>query len=390
MGRLGKAAISFLGLMGVSALGCATTGTPTEAGTATANPALEQPAVPTPVARPVVPPTPELSGISAWLNSEPLTIAELSARGRVVLIDFWTYTCVNCIRTLPFLRLWDQRYRDHGLSIIGVHTPEFEFEKDAGNVRMAVESLGLAYPIAQDNEKATWRAFGNQVWPAKYLIVPNGDIPYRHFGEGDYELTEHHIRLALEAAGRDLSAVAHGGYQEPALDPDAVLVTAELYGGYERNYRARGEYAGQDLYYRGPDMTALYEDEREHRLNRWYAHGLWRNEAQAIVHARETSDLEDYIALRMTGRTANVVISPARPVDFEVFVEIDGRPLNRDEAGADIQFDVAGRSVVLVQGARMYQVIDLPVFGIRELKLRSNSDAFAVYSFTFGGYQDGP
>lgn len=334
-------------------------------------------------------PPPELTGLSKWHNSEPVTIAGLIAEGRVVLVDFWTYTCINCLRTLPFLKIWDERYRDHGLTIIGVHSPEFAFEKEPANVARAVESFGLRYAVAQDNEMATWRAFSNNRWPAKYLIDADGNIPYRHFGEGDYAATERQIRLALESAGWDLSRVPEGGYAEPAKDPDAVLVTTELYGGYQRNYGWLGSYAGQDAYYAGADQTQLYVDDVPHRNNKWYLNGLWRNEAEAIVHARTTTDLEDYIGLLVAGRSVNIVIRPARPERFSVVVEIDGRPLAADEAGADIRFDADGRSVLDVDEARLYQAIMLPAFGIHEVKFRSNSDAFAVYAFTFGGYQEG-
>lgn len=334
-------------------------------------------------------PPPELTGLSTWYNSPPVTIAELIAERRVVLVDFWTYTCINCVRTLPFLKIWDDRYRDHGLTIIGVHSPEFEFEKDPANVERAVKSFGLGYPVAQDNDMATWGAFNNNRWPAKYVIDANGNIPFRHFGEGDYALIEHHIRLALESSGWDLSSVPEGGYTEPARDPDAVLVTTELYGGYKRNYGWLGAYAGQDAYYEGPDRTHLYIDDVPHRNNHWYLSGLWRNESEAIVHARTTTDYQDYIGLLAAGRSVNVVIRPDRPETFDVSVEIDGRPLRPAEAGEDIRFDAHGRSILVVDSARLYQAIMLPEFGIHEIRFRSNSDAFAVYAFTFGGYQEG-
>jgi len=332
---------------------------------------------------------PELAGLSPWINSEPVTIQQLLSERRVVLIDFWTYTCVNCIRTLPYLKVWDERYRDHGLTIIGVHSPEFEFEKTTANVRMAVKDFGIQYAVAQDNQFSTWRAFKNAYWPAKYLIDSGGGIRYQHFGEGEYLATERQIRLALQEAGRDVSGIPEGGYELPATDPRAITVTRELYGGYDRNYGPFGSYAGQELYYKAPDQTHLYEDNERHAHNKWYLSGLWRNEAQAIVHARQTEDWEDYIAVRVAGRSGNVVISPAMPVAFDVVVEIDGRPLQQDEAGADIVFDDQGRSILKVEEARLYRFLELPEFGIREIKLRSNSDAFAVYAFTFGVYQDG-
>ena len=152
---------------------------------------------------PALGPAPDFTGNQRWFNTaggRPLSLGEL--RGKVVLVDFWTYTCINCIRTLPYLKAWDERYRDKGLTIVGVHTPEFPFERDAENVKDAIAQNGLRYPVAQDNDYATWDAYGNQFWPAKYLIDARGQVRYTHFGEGDYEETEEAIRRLLEEAGR--------------------------------------------------------------------------------------------------------------------------------------------------------------------------------------------
>ena len=149
---------------------------------------------------------PEFTGISEWLNSEPLMMAEL--RGDVVLIDFWTYTCVNCIRTMPYLRDWNEKYAERGLTMIGVHTPEFDFEKITENVVAANDELGVVWPVAQDNDFGTWRSYNNRFWPAKYLIDADGVVRYTHFGEGAYDETEHHIRALLEEAGKDVSDIA--------------------------------------------------------------------------------------------------------------------------------------------------------------------------------------
>src|SRR3954452_28615 len=152
---------------------------------------------------PVLGAAPELTGTQRWFNSRPLTLAGL--RGRVVLIDFWTYTCINCIRTQPYLKAWDARYRRQGLTIVGVHSPEFAFEKDAANVRRAISAAGLRYPVVQDNDLRTWQAWGNQYWPAEYLVDAQGHVRYTSFGEGDYDKTEHAIRRLLGARG----AMAH-------------------------------------------------------------------------------------------------------------------------------------------------------------------------------------
>nr|WP_082902561.1 thioredoxin family protein [Paraburkholderia ginsengiterrae] len=142
---------------------------------------------------------PELTGISNWINSDPLTLQQL--RGKVVLVDFWTYTCINCINTLPYVKSWNEKYKDQGLTVIGVHTPEYPFERDTGNVKTAVKRFGITYPVAQDNSYATWRAYGNEYWPAFYLIDKTGKIVYTHFGEGDYAKTEAEIQTLLAQKG---------------------------------------------------------------------------------------------------------------------------------------------------------------------------------------------
>lgn len=146
-------------------------------------------------ALPALGPAPELSNVASWLNSPPLTMAAL--RGKVVLIDFWTYSCINCIRTLPYVTKWHGQYQDQGLAVVGVHTPEFPFERDRANVEKAAKRFGIRYPIAQDNQYATWKAYANQYWPAVYLIDRKGVIRYKHFGEGQYQETEQAIRQLL-------------------------------------------------------------------------------------------------------------------------------------------------------------------------------------------------
>ncbi len=349
---------------------------------------------PEPTPRPTVVPDHELRGLGAWFNSEPFTIAEQLNRGNVVLIDFWTYTCINCVRTLPYLRDWHEKYADRGLVILGVYSPEFDFEYDADNVAEAIERLGVAWPVAQDNNFATWREFENRYWPAKYLFGPGGDIIYSHFGEGRYEETERYIRTALIASGRDIGGISPGlTLAEPERDPGATDQTRELYGGYARNYTRTGLYAAQIEYYDGPDEERLYTDidtsEARRMHHRWYVHGLWRNEREAIVHARETEHLEDYFAIVFRARSVNVVLSPPRDEPFEVVIEIDGRPLRPEEAGADVVFDADGRSVILVDEPRHYAIVELPEWGQHELKLASNSDNFAIFALTFGSYLEG-
>ena len=343
---------------------------------------------PTPTASPPLPTYAEgvleLYGIEAWLNSEPFTIAEKRAQNKVVLVDFWTYTCVNCIRTLPFLREWHAKYADRGLVILGVHTPEFEFEKDYDNVRNAIARERIEWPVALDNDYETWDSFNNRFWPAKYLIGIDDQLTYRHFGEGAYIEVEQAIRDTLTEAGYDVSDIPIGSIDSAKRDPLANQVTRELYGGYERNYTTQGIYAGQEQYYIAADSTREYVDTGAYTPQQFYLQGLWTNGPESIIHARETNDLEDHLAFQFVGRSANVVIDPAGPEPFDVFVEIDDRPLKPEQAGSDVMFDDQGRSYFTVEEAKLYAFLEVPEFGKYIVKLASNSDNFAIFAFTFG------
>lgn len=339
----------------------------------------------------------ELVGIVDWINSPPL---ELDLTGGkpgtldgAVLIDFWTYTCVNCIRTFPFLRALHERYADEGLTIIGVHSPEFDFERLPENVRAAVERHDLRYPIAIDSDKATWDSFGNLFWPSTYLFDSSGDLVYKHFGEGGYVETEMAVRDALEASGLDLGDV------EPLDDPgvaraaDSFAVTREIYTGYAKVYELGGVFAAQGLYYEEADATAQYEDKGLRRDGQFELQGLWRNESNGIVHGRATTSSDDYIVFQFFGTSVNAVISPnGAGKTFEV--ELDGRPILVVDAGTDVSFeesgDSLGKSLIVLEEARMYRLVELAEFGRHELKLRTADADVKIHNFTFGIYETGP
>ena len=337
---------------------------------------------------------PELVGLEGWLNAEPFTMED--KRGQVVLVDFWTYTCVNCIRTLPYIKEWHDKYADMGLVILGVHAPEFEFEKLPENVVMARDDYDLKYPIAQDNDMQTWRAFENQYWPAKYLIDKDGAIRYTHFGEGAYIETEAEIRKLLVEAGADLAAVAISAEPEKEVDERAFTgtdpfarQTRELYAGFIRNFGAlRGgtpPYVMHEDFYGAPSQDLMYEDPGDHRNHHMYLQGLWHNGLEELVHARETEDYEDYLALTFMAIEVNVVLSEGDE-SYDVRVTIDGRPLEETEAGSDIKFDEEGNSFVTVDASDIYHLVQLPEYSGHELQLSSNSDQMAVFAFTFGSY----
>ena len=333
---------------------------------------------------------PDFQVIANWINSQPLTMEEL--RGRVVLVDFWTYTCVNCIRTMPYLKDWHAKYASQGLVIVGVHSPEFEFEKLTENVTENARDFGLEYPIAQDNEFETWRAYRNRYWPAKYLVDQEGVIRYTHFGEGAYGKTEQWIRRLLEETGADLSSVPEGlqaGASQITALASPSRVTRELYGGTKRNRQPGGSYAAQIQYYQGGTRVIDYQDPGSHQNHRFYLQGPWYNGSEAVRHARKTENYEDYIALKFTATSVNAVINLEKPESFEVRVTLDGRPLDPSEAGADL-IVADGRSYFTVSGGRLYQIVALPEYGEHELKLSSNSDDFALFAFTFGANSQGP
>ena len=248
---------------------------------------------------------PEIQGIEAWINTEPLTLTEL--RGRVVLVDFWTYSCVNCLRTLPHLKAWDAAYRDAGLTIVGVHSPEFAFERVADNVRSAVDRLGIRYPVALDNDFATWRAYSNQYWPAKYLVDRRGRVRFHHFGEGEYEETERRIR---ELLGERIAA------RPRSVDPDVrtELRTPESYLGYERLARfANGSVA--------PDVEWEYTlPEGSLPFDVLAYDGRWTVEPERIVAGDGAR-----VLLRFQARDIFLVLEG----EGRVHVLVDGRPLRR-------------------------------------------------------------
>ena len=347
------------------------------------------------------PDAPELRETGEWINSEPFTLAGMQDENKVVLIDFWTYTCINCIRTLPYLRVWHDKYAEHGLVILGVHTPEFEFEKDYDNVVEAVGKFALEYPVVQDNDFGVWRSFNNRYWPAKYLIDHEGKIRYAHFGEGKYDETELKIREILTEAGYDVGEITSDTNPGPPVAQAAMEATSaaegqtrELYAGYERNYGtllsgSAPPYVLHEEYYMAPDAEVMYTDPGEHRNHFLYLQGLWLNTAESLVHARETKNLEDYVAFKFVGTSVNAVMSPGEDSAYEVVVYLDDAPVPEDKAGKDIMYDPDGSSYVQVDESRMYFLVDQPEFASGELRLASNSPDFSLFAFTFGSYEGG-
>ncbi len=329
-----------------------------------------------------------------FVNSDVFSLEDL--RGEVVLIDFWTYTCVNCIRTLPYLRDWQEKYGDIGLNIVGVHTPEFEFEKLRENVEEAIAEFDIGWRVVQDNDFLTWRAFNNRFWPAKYLIDKDGIIRYTHFGEGAYVETEEQIRDLLLDAGVNLAGIAPNTVEGPEFDERAFTgglegnQTRELYAGLNPQFFSQQPYILQSELYSNPaDSPVEFTDPGDHINNFLYFHGMWTPTLENMRHSRNTEDLEDYLVLRYNGTSVNVVLE-VEDEPYRVYVTQDDAPVAEADWGVDMQQDEDGGTYLMVDKDRMYRVIESPEYSGHELKLASNSDQFTVFAFTFGSYPTGP
>jgi thiol-disulfide isomerase/thioredoxin len=314
---------------------------------------------------------PALDGATGWLNSEPLTPESL--RGRVVLVDFWTYTCINWLRTLPYVRAWAEAYSDRGLVVLGVHTPEFSFEQDIGNVRHAVEAMGITYPVALDSEYRVWRAFANHYWPALYFVDATGRIRHHVFGEGDYDRSETVIRELLAEAGADLAerplvSVAADGV-EAAADWDD-LATGETYLGDGRGtgFASPEPQADQRREYTLPSRLLL---------NHWALSGSWTMGSEAVV----LGEAGGRIAFRFHARDLNLVMGPVtRGASGRFRVHLDGRP-----PGAAHGVDVDDKGDGVVTDQRLYQLIRQPLpIADRQFEIEFVDPGVLATVFTFG------
>jgi cytochrome c biogenesis protein CcdA/thiol-disulfide isomerase/thioredoxin len=305
---------------------------------------------------------PDFTDTQRWFNTaggRPLTLRAL--RGRVVLIDFWTYTCVNCLRTLPYLKAWDARYRSEGLTIVGVHTPEFPFEKDAGNVAAAIQREGIRYPVVQDNDYGTWDAYGNQYWPAHYFVDVRGHVRYAHFGEGDYGHSEQVIRALLADAGRRVGAARAGAHGVAA---SLGVTTPESYLG-----AARAAHFANGAILPGPrDFGAAPDPAQD---------GLAYGGAWTIAREDATAGQRAVLDLAFGARRVFLVLgSPGHARRMRVL--LDGRPIPDALAGRDVHGGVA-----TISSQRLYDLVDLPHVERHRLELLPQAGVQG-YAFTFG------
>ena len=310
-----------------------------------------------------------------WLNSTPLSFRQL--RGRAVLVDFWDYTCVNCIRTLPYVQAWHERYRDKGLTVIGVHTPEFTFAQYESNVERGIREFGLTYPVVIDSNREIWKAFANRYWPTKYLLDQEAYLRYGHFGEGGYAECEQVIQELLREINPDveLPPIMEALREEDHAGAVCYRASGELYLGHRRG-RIGNEGGFKE------DQIGDYSFNGQPEENFFYAEGRWASTAEyfeAADSGRHT------LRLKYEASAVNLVMASPHAPSAEVVILQDGKPLTRQQATRDTRFrpgTQAEESYAVVDSARMYFLVDNHEFGVHELQLRCSSGV-AAFAFTF-------
>ncbi len=314
-------------------------------------------------------PAPDLVGIAHYLNTTPEALAA-QIDDSVVLYDIWTYSCINCIRTLPYITSWNEKYADEGLLIIGVHSPEFEFEKDRTNVETAIAKYGITYPVVMDNDMETWKAFENRYWPRKYIADHTGNIRYDHIGEGDYENTERVIQTLLRERADALNMV---------IDTDTNVVdieeyvnegfTRELYFGY---ILARGNQLGSpEGFAPGSDVT--YTTPADIDDNKFYLTGTWANQADGMMLISESGTVK----LSFHAKQVNIVAGSGTPSTLEVY--LDSEPITQVHAGDDVTDGTA-----MINEHDLYNIVSSPDSQRHVLELRTSDPGFEIFTFTFG------
>ena len=313
---------------------------------------------------------PDIVGIAHYLNTTPEQLRE-QMKGKVILYDIWTYSCINCIRTLPYITAWNEKYSDDGLLIIGIHSPEFEFEKDKKNVELAIEKYGITYPVVMDNDWETWKAFENRYWPRKYVADHEGYIRYDHIGEGNYQETEKVIQQLLEE--RSLALGMQVASAEPLVDIEEFSHTSfrtpELYFGYKfaqgRNQLGSTEGFNQN-------KIVEYKEPESLDLHKFYPVGKWENLEDSMKLVSDSG------SIKVLYHAKEVNIVTANLADLEIF--LDGKPVSGDFAGKNIE----SGNKVRVDEPGLYNIINSSVSGTHELEIRINQKDFEIYTFTFG------
>lgn len=311
---------------------------------------------------------PDLTGISGYINTTPEELGN-TMKGKVILYDFWTYSCINCIRTLPYITAWNEKYADQGLLIIGIHSPEFEFEKDFNNVQTAIKQHGITYPVVQDNEMKTWKAFENRYWPRKYIADSEGYIRYDHIGEGGYAETEKIIQDLLRERNQLLGLNVTSA--QPLVDLEehqfSTSQTPELYFGYNFAF-GRNQLGNSDGF--KPDQIVTYSLPQKLTRDYFYLEGQWQNFDDRMKLVSENGK----IILPYFAKSVNIVAAN----DSDLQILLDGRPATTENAGTDVQ-----DGTVQISGDRLYNLISSKNAGAHTLTIIAKP-GFEIYTFTFG------
>jgi thiol-disulfide isomerase/thioredoxin len=317
---------------------------------------------------------PEFKGITSYINTNQTKLSDL--KGKVVLVDFWTYSCINCIRTLPYLVDWNQKYSDKGLVIVGVHSPEFEFEKNIDNVKQAVARFGIKYPVLLDNDHETWNAFQNSYWPRKYLVDSDGYIRYDHIGEGGYAETENAIKSLLAERSNQQGLEISNLNQTKLIVPSAPSVdfnqikSPELYFGYQYAGAQLGNIQGFN-----PEKTVNYTiPGSKLESNVIYLQGLWKNNPDSM----ELVGSNGKIMLAYSAKSINIVAGGKG----EAIVKEDGKGNHTNNTLKGNDVDAEGR--LTVDGQRLYNIADHTNYGNHQIEIAARGPGFKVYTFTFG------
>ena len=335
---------------------------------------------------------PEL-GQDPWLNT-PTALTKEQLRGKVILVDFWDYTCINCLRTLPYIREWERRYADRGLVIIGVHTPEFKFAAHQAQVAEAAEQLELRYPILIDSQQETWTRFANRAWPTKYIIDSQGYIRFKYQGEGGYSATEEAIQLLLRQRDPDISLPEIMPPLQPTDVAGAVCyrTTPELHAGYQGGGLFGSALGNPEGFVTGGIMMYALPDEEYRREGQFFLQGFWRALPESLAFAGEDGGR---VLLPYSAAGVNAVLSPSGdPLELMlglrtsektplVQLKLNGTSLPRPFAGKDVLYDASGRSYLRVDRPRLYEIVRDQTFGSHELELTFHARGLALFSFTF-------
>jgi thiol-disulfide isomerase/thioredoxin len=321
-----------------------------------------------------MPPLPQNYSSERYYNMKLAMLSQAALKGKVVLLDIWDYTCVNCIRTLPYIKSWAEKYKEKGLVIIGIHSPEFDFEKAPENLKAAIAKFGLNYANIADNDAEIWNSLRNEYWPAKYLFDKDGILRTMHTGEGEYQEFEAFLqKILLERDSMvklpELTAIVRASDKPGSV---CYRPTPETYFGFARNNIGNSENTS-------PNKTTIFKAPMKLQEDKLYFDGAWKLSREFATPA--TKD-ESRLVINYQAKETNLVIHPQAEAGFKVIVEQDGKPVAKEDRGADIS-EEGGKTFLLVKEPRMYNIINNSKFGRFVLRLSSDSPSFGAYAFTF-------